>query len=242
MVKFYKYMYVLLAAIIIGSLSQSANATIVFTAAGESTKGVEISFKAKLNIFEDTLTLVLTNDSPVDSTSPEDLLTSFYFDIMDENGIRPTLSYSSAIGSLYKTDKKKVLLEEDANLKASKKDGGWEFKEYNVASDPFMNFGIGTDGNKKKGPKNAKANYAIYTGDISIRSLANLGAMVKDHATFTFTGFTGFTNADIKSSAAFGYGTATDSFLLSDSFVNPEPASICLLAVGGFMLRRKRKA
>ncbi len=161
---------------------------------------------------------------------------------MDDNGIRPTLSYSSAIGSLYKADKKRILLEEDTNLKASKKDGGWEFKKHNVAPDSFMSFGINANGNKKKGPKNAKANYAICTGDISKRSLAKLGAMVKDHATFTFTGLTGFTNADIQSSAAFGYGTAPDSFLLSDSFINPEPASVCLLAVGGFMLRRKRKA
>ena len=50
--------------------------------------------------------------------------------------------------------------------------------------------------------------------------------LVKNSATFTFTGVSGFTEDDIAERFAFGLGTAPDSFLA------PEPSSVWLAIVG----------
>ena len=76
--------------------------------------------------------------------------------------------------------------------------------------------------------------FAIYKGEITTQPLTNPSCLVKDTATFTFTGLTGFTETDIVNKFAFGLGTAPDSLL------TPEPATICLLGLGALALLKKQ--
>ena len=236
---------VFLMIVAIGFSAQSAHATVVFTASGTSAKGVDVTFGAQLTISDDILTVILTNDSPVDSLNPDDVLGSFYFDILNGSGIRPTLTYSSAIGDTYKGVKNgaDILLEAGVDLQAFVvNDDSWQFKNFDAAFNPFLGFGIGTVGNSNLSPNGFNGNvvdgvdFAIYKGDITTQSLVNPDQLVKDIAIFTFTGLTGFMEADIEPSFAFGLGTAPDSLLI------PEPATICLLGLGALALLRKRRA
>ncbi|MEN8127561.1 MAG: XDD4 family exosortase-dependent surface protein [Planctomycetota bacterium] len=221
----------------------AANATIILSASGISAKGVDVTFEAQLTISGDILTVILINDSPVDSLNPDDVLGSFYFDILDGDGMRPVLAYNSATGDTYKGVKNgpDILLETGADLQAFVSgDDSWQFKTFDEAFSPFLGFGIGTVGNSGLFPNGFDGNivdgvdFAIYTGEITTQPLVNPDYLVKDTATFTFTGLTGFTEADILPEFAFGLGTAPDSLL------TPEPATMVLLGLGGLVLRRKR--
>ncbi len=217
-----------------------ANATIDFIASGISAKGVDVTFEAGLTITGDTLTIVLTNNSPVDSLNPDDTLGSFYFDIVNGGGIRPTLAYTVATGDLYEGDKAALdpLIEAGADLMSlTPGRNSWVFKEMDEAAEPYLGFGIGTVGNSNLSPNDFPGmdgvETAIYKGEVTTQNL-NGQYLVKDTATFTFTGLTGFTEADIADEFAFGLGTAPDSLLI------PEPATMILVGLGGFLLRKRR--
>ena len=236
---------VFLMFIAIGFSTRSTYATVMFTASGTSAKGVDVTFEAQLSISGDFLTVILTNNSPVDSLNPDDVLGSFYFDILNDSAIRPTLSYSSAIGDTYKGVKNgsDTLLEVGADIQALvAKDYSWQFKTFDVSFNPFLGFGIGTVGNNNLFPNGFNGNivdgidFAIYKGDITTQSLVNPDHLVKDKAIFTFTGLTGFVETDIQPSFAFGLGTAPDSLLI------PEPSTLYLLGLGAFALFRKHRA
>ena len=220
----------------------AAHATIEFVASGTSAKGVDVTFEADLTLSGDILTVVLTNNSPVDSLNPDDLLGSFYFDILNADGDRPVLTYDSASGDTYQGVKNgpDVLLEVGTDLQAFvKDDDSWQFKAFDAAFSPFLGFGIGTVGNSALSPNGfdgnvvGGVNFAIYKGEITTQPLTNPAALVKESAVFTFTGVTGFTEADIQPGFAFGLGTAPDSLL------TPEPATLILLGIGGLLLRKR---
>ncbi|MBW8015088.1 MAG: hypothetical protein FVQ82_02805 [Planctomycetes bacterium] len=243
MAKFLTTNNVLFLLVIVGFLAMPVNAGVFFTASGTSPQGIDVTFNADFTISGDSMTLTLTNDSPGDSLNPDEVLTSFFFDIVNLNGIRPTLEYSSATGDVYQgvKDAADILLENDADLQALEtKDGSWQFKTFDSQIDPFLSFGVGTVGNSNISPNNFNGNithngdYGIYKGEISTQPLTNK-VLVKDQAVFTFSGLTGFTEADIQPLIAFGIGSGPDGIL------NPEPASVCLLALGGWMLRKKRR-
>jgi hypothetical protein len=243
-IKVLKLSSVFLTVIVLWFAAPSADASIAFTASGTSAKGVDVTFEAELTISGDMLTVILINNSPVDSLNPDDLLGSFYFDIFNDSNIRPMLTYSSATGDTYKGVKNgaDILLGTDANIQAFvANDDSWQFKTFNAELNPFLGFGIGTVGNSNLSPNGFDGNivdgvdFAIYKGDITTQPLVNPDHLVKDMATFTFTGLTGFTEADINPSFAFGLGTAPDSLL------TPEPVSIWLLGLGSLVLLRRRR-
>lgn len=220
----------------------AANATISLADSGTSAKGVEVLFKAELTISGDELTVVLINDSPVDTLNPDDLLGSFYFDIVNGDNERPLLNYASAAGDVYAASKTSpdALVQADAGLVAtSPGDGTWQFVTADEMVNPYMAFGLGTVGNSALSPNNFSGNlvggmdYAIYAGEITTQNL-NGKLLVKDMATFTFTGLTGFSEADISPQFAFGLGTAPDSLL------TPEPSTMVLLGLGSLLLWKRR--
>ena len=139
---------------------------------GTGTGGVyhTVSARADLSITPggptSLLTIILTNTSPQDTTDPADVLSSFYFDVARGNA-RPTLTYASADGPLFKikkngTDERYTYTPSPtvgvtgsftpgagtSDLRAFKSgDQTWQLKAMSLAAAPFLGFGIGTVGN-----------------------------------------------------------------------------------------------
>ncbi len=228
--------------VVAGFSAGPAHATVIQMWSGLSSAGVPVSFEAHLTISGSTLTVDLVNASTVHSQNPNDLLSSFYFDIFCSSG-RPTLTYQSAVGDKWLADKDNpdTLVTVGANLKAvAAGDRTWQFRNMNPALSPFLGFGVGTVGNNNLSPNNFMGNivdgrdYSIYAGDVTTNNL-DQDYLVKDRVTLTFTGVTGCTEANIISPSAFGLGTAPDSLQYT-----PEPATFALLlSVGLFGLRRR---
>lgn len=221
-------------------LNPLAEATITKTASGVSAKGVDVTFTAELTILDDELTVVLTNNSK-ESLNPDDLLGSFYFDIVDDSAVRPNLVYSSAVGDVYLASKTgdEVLQAGTDIMAVDPGDNSWMFATMDEMQNPYLGFGIGTVGNSNLSPNNFSGNivdgvdYAIYVGDITTQNLDGK-LLVKDTATFVFTGLTGFSEADIAPQFAFGLGTAPDSL------ITPEPATMVLLMMGSLIVRKRK--
>jgi hypothetical protein len=241
---------VLATLLLCGSLSAAeASAILTFTGTTPDTN-VDVRFSAELTISGDILTIVLTNDSatiPASTLNPNDLLTSFYFDIQGGAGNRPTLTYVSATGDVYLGDKDNLdsVSTPGADLVADTAgDHTWQFKQglSLPAGSTTLTFGIGTAGNSSLSPNGFNGNivggrdYGIYAGDITTQNLDG-DLLVKTTATFVFSGVGGFTEDDISDTALFGLGTQPDS-----TGVVPEPLLGLLLGLGllGVGLTRER--
>jgi hypothetical protein len=152
-----------------------------------------ISAQATLSISGSTLSLVLENTSADNTTDPADALSSFYFDIA-QGGVRPSLTYQSANGPLYKllkdapdqayryTPPAKAGASgtftpgaRTSDLRAFKSgDETWQFESMNPAASPFLGFGLGTVGNSEflgngfntnlVGKGKSMINFSIYHG------------------------------------------------------------------------------
>lgn len=125
-----------------------------------------VSASASLDIVGNKLTVVLNNTSPNDTYYKAEALSSFYFDIV-RNSQRPTLTFTSADGPLYKlltsgSDQRYsyqpptsangngafTLGSGSSNLIATKPgDGTWQYLPMTPTVFPFLGFGIGTVGN-----------------------------------------------------------------------------------------------
>jgi hypothetical protein len=231
-------------------ITQPASATVTFNKTGTSAKGVDVEFEAQLTIVGDDLTIQLFNYS-LESLNPDDLLSSFYFDIVDGDGFRPSLTYGTALGDVWidnlvtGMNNPDVLLDEDADLKATLAgDDTWQFRDYGAEMQPPTpsnvtgGFGLGTVGNggvdnNFSGNVVGTIDYSIYVGEIDVPNLGNV-ELVKDSAIFTFSGVSGYTEADIVDLYAFGLGTAPDSLLI------PEPATLAILGLGSLALLRRK--
>ena len=214
----------------------TSQATVTLTNQGFSSVNTVVSFRADLSISGDTLTLVLSNTSPVASLAPNDTLGSFYWDIIGPGNTRPTLTLSSVVGDVYLGDKNSVdpLQTANANLRAVSSGYGWVFRgDLNTSLQPLFAFGVGAVGNNNLTPNNFDGNltdgvdYSIYRGDVTTQNLHNK-LLAKDEVVFTFSGVSGFTEADILNRGAFGLGTAPDSLMEAV----PEPGAATLLILG----------
>lgn len=254
---------VAMLGVVLVSLVQSASAGIVFPVSGTSAAGNPVSFSATLAISGSTLTVQLDNTSPVNSTDAADVLTSVYFDILSGTS-RPTLNYTGASGFLflarsgttdlpyyYSPQTYTQISGSASNIRAvNNGDASWQFKTMDATAAPQLGFGIGTVGNSGFGPNNGftpqivgppgntMINFAIYRGgDIDPNGVLNNKYLVKNTATFTFTGVSGYTEANIVDTVVFGLGTNPDSTLTVSL---PEPSTYCLsaLAAAALVVRR----
>ena len=203
---------------------------------GVGCENQNVDFEAQLTIAGGTLTIVLSNNSAATTAGPYSLLTSFYFAITGD----PTLTYVSATGDVYLTDKDAAdgLDTAGADLLADTAgDNTYQFRQ-GLTLDPgspggtILTYGVGTAGNSSLSPNGFSGNivdgmdYGIYAGDIGSQNLDGK-LLVKTTATFVFSGLTGYTEADISDTALFGLGTQPDSTGLV-----PEPSTTLLMATG----------
>lgn len=210
-----------------------SDGSVILIGSGLSSANVPVEFKAELAISGNNLTIQLTNQSPGSSLNPADVIGSFYFDIVNNMNARPTLTYTGATGDVYlgNSSGPDALQTAGANLMAvNSGDNTWQFKAMNAALTPFLGFGIGTVGNSNltnsfNGNIVGNIDYSIYKGDVTTSNLNNR-LLVKETATFNFTGVNGFTENDISRNFAFGLGTAPDSFLTT-----PEPSTALLIFI-----------
>jgi len=242
-----------LAVAVVACGPRPAAGSTVFTASGTSSLGNPVKFQADLTITENDLTIVLENLSPKDTTDAADVLTSFYFDIRNDTD-RPTLKYESASGYVYQVNKglgNDVAVyytppmppvpgkDEESNLVAqNREDASWQFLEMDTKYEPNLGFGIGTVANILLSPSgftpavvgpsgNDFINFGIYRGgDIDANEVLNNNYLVKNMATFRFSGVKGYTLDDIRPHAVFGLGAGPDSIV-----VVPEPSAIVIAAV-----------
>lgn len=244
----------MLASLMLGLSVEQAKALTIFSASGISAKGVKVAFEAQFSIAEDVFVLSLLNTSPQNSLNPDDTLGSFYFDIVDKKGVRPDLVLQSAVGNVYTGVKSgpDTLTAALASLVASdQKRGPWQFADMNPKLTPSFGFGLGTVGNSAlannfDGKITGNLDYVIYTGEVTTQNLSGK-LLVKDQATFTFSGVYGFSEKDIANSTVFGLGTAPDSLLTgrpqSPPPAVPEPSTWVLLAAGfaGMIVLNRKK-
>jgi hypothetical protein len=223
----------------------AAHGAVIQSVSGISSAGVPFSFEAEFAVAGDNLTLTLRNTSVVHSQNPNDLLSSFYFDIVNGLNQRPAMSYVSATGDVWLTDRNAadVLQTANADIQAIVAgDNSWQFRTFNSAIVPFLGFGVGTVGNSNINPNGFNGNivdgmdYSIYAGDVTTANLHNR-QLVLGSGVFVFSGLTGFTEDDISDLSAFGLGTAPDSVTF-----NPAPGASVLLLIGGVAAARRRRS
>ena len=206
--------------------------------------GIDVRFTADLTISGDTLTLVLTNDSlnhpngASPSMNPNDVLTSFYFDVFD--GVsRPTLTYTLATGDVCFTANPGAdncgIVDKENDLRAfAPNDNTWQFRDdlSLPAGADTLTFGVGTVGNNSLGVNGFNGSvvdgldYGIYAGDVTTNNLRNKN-LTTGSITFTWSGASGYSDADIADEVVFGLGTAPDSTATA-----PEPDAVALVALG----------
>jgi hypothetical protein len=217
------------------------------------------------------LKLLLENTSPGASQAPEDLLTSFYFNVLSgtTTGTSAPLSYHDAQGQVYFTLKNfpdfpvsyvppitsgSAISYPDppqpSNLQAfNPNDDTWQFKSglSLVASSPPLAFGVGTVGNSDLAPNNFNGNivdgfnFGLFVGEVSTQPLDS-SLLVKDAIHFEFAGFGGFNLAQISPHGVFGFGTDPDLIITV-----PEPTAVLIATLGiavcgARQLRRRRDA
>ena len=225
-------------------LTMSGSLTV--QASGTSAAGNPVSFMATFTTSGSTLALTLVNTSLVPTTASADVLSSFYFDVL-QDGVRPTtLTYAAAAGQVYEVRRNAPdsyvpgsLPGGATDLRALTKGAGtWQFRTMNPGFEPGLGFGIGTVGNSALSPNNFdpkfvdQADYTIYsTGTRSdIDPVGNLAGrlLVRGTASFQFTGLNPTRPVEIVDKFAFGLGTSPDSIILAV----PEPTAAAFVVSG----------
>lgn len=215
-------------------------------ASGTSAAGNPVSFMATFTTSGSTLALTLVNTSLVPTTATADVLSSFYFDVL-QNGMRPTLTYAAAAGQVYEVRRNAPdsyvpgsLPGGATDLRALTKDAGtWQFRTMTPGFEPGLGFGIGTVGNSLLKPNNFdpqivnQADYTIYsTGTRSdIEPVGNLAGrlLVRGTASFEFTGIDPKRPVEIVDRFVFGLGTSPDSIIFASV---PEPTAAAFVVSG----------
>jgi hypothetical protein len=240
-----------LATALVMGAAASAPGAVVFSAEGLSAEKSPVAFRATFAIAGDTLSLLLENVSPVASTRSADLLSSFAFDVVGPGGRRPEPRLVSATGRVVQVvaggPDTPVVYTPPAraggrgsilpgcglsDLAATKPgDETWQFRTLDPRAFPGLAFGIGTVAASHLDPNGfdpavvgkgaAMTDFAIARGDVEPQGNLRHRTVVRDAARFTWSGFTGFSAADVVPRVMFGAGTGPDTVLIAV----PEPAT-----------------
>lgn len=252
----------------IASLAGPAEGGLVFSVSG-SAAGSPVSFVATMTIAGGTLTIQLDNTSPVDTSAAAQVLTSFYFDILSGTS-RPSLNFTGGSGFLYLVRSGTADLPYfytpqtftqvggiASDLRAvNNGDQSWQLRAMAAASPPNLGFGIGTVANATFTPNgftpaivgqgSTMINFGIYRGaDIEPTGVLDGRYLVRDSATFTFTGVDGYSEANIVDKVVFGLGTMPDA-TFTVSLAEPETwalvaPAVVAITVGVTARRRRRR-
>ena len=237
--------------------------TLTVPVSGTSAAGNPVSFTATFTTAGDTLSLTLANTSTTPTSAPADVLSSFYFDLL-QNGVRPKLAYAAASGLVYE-----VLRDEAdrfvpgrlpggaTDLRALTKDAGtWQFRAMNPGFPPGLGFGIGTVGNSNIGslvPGSTQTFDGPVVRGTAPRSMINLG--IYSTGTGTATDINPVPGLDgarlVRTEAVFSFTSDKDLDSLTttwvqgnvtfgfgtnpDSVLLPEPASLSIASLGGLL-------
>jgi hypothetical protein len=166
-----------------------------FTVSGTLSGTYPVSARAEFITSGSTLTLTLQNTSTTPTAYGAQVLTSFYFDLLVNGTGRPTLTYVSGTGNVFKITGTSAAVPylyvppttsgsaftvlpspQPSNIKSSSpNDNSWYFRsDLNETLKPYTRFGIGTVGNSGSNgfnPNNFPATYVdgidfgIFTGD-----------------------------------------------------------------------------
>ena len=244
----------------------ASGSPIVFTGTGTSPLGHTVVYSAAFTFSGDTLTLDLSNESPFDTTDAADVLSSVYFDILSGTA-RPALQYQGGQGYVYQVWKNDPdlcfyytpqMYFQDCDIPSdlgafADGDATWQFRVLNSGTAPQLAFGIGTVGNSLLSPNGfdpavvgppgtGMINFGIYRGgDIQPNGLLNGRFLVKNTATFTFTGVTGYSEADLVDKVVFGTGTGPDA-TVTVSLPEPPLAGMAVAGLGscGWVIGRRK--
>ena len=230
----------------------AARAT-TFTVSGTLSGSHPVSASATFLTSGTTLTLTLVNTSPTPATlHPDQVLTSFYFDMLTDGTTRVGLTYVSGSGDVFRIVGGGMAAEPyryvppvsgtaftpgagSSDLVASGKDyRTWYFrKDLNVTQPPSTAYGIGTVGNSTGfGANGFPAQYVdgldfgIFSGAAS-DPRGNLNTMaypylVGGSATFRFVADRDISAYEFSDPYVFGFGTNPDQAI---SFT-PEPTGL----------------
>lgn len=241
------------AALVVGA--RLTPGAVVVEAAGTSAAGNPVAFRATFSLAADELTLDLENISPVPTSDPADVLSSFYFDV-ERNGTRPKLDYLSAAGQVFEVRRKaadrpviyappatpggtaSIITGFGPSALAARKGGDltWQFRRLDPGFDSLAGFGLGTVGNSKLSPAGfdpavvGHNDFAIYRGE-DIEPKGNLPDkfLARELVRFRFGGAGDLVAADIGHRFTFGLGTSPDSTIV---VIVPEPARGLAFAAG----------
>jgi len=230
-----------------------ARAEVVVPIAGRSPAGTPVAFAARFAFAGDLLTVTLENNSPVPTRFAADSLGSVSFDIV-RDGKRPALVGAAAFGQVVwvrtkeadepvvsavptAADTAKPGIGPSPLFATENEESAWQFRALDPRLPPFVGFGLGIAGSPTlrpeglKSPPVAPGGFALVTDD-EIEPVDELAEqlVVRQRATFTFTGADGWGEQDLAGPVTFGLGTTPEGTLVS--YV-PEPVAGCAAVLGG---------
>lgn len=230
-----------LAAIAAGfAIASSAVASVTFTGSGINPEvGVNASGSAKFTISGDILTLVLTNTTAPRSTAQGAAMTGVTFNFSSGSTSLTLTSTALTAGSTYWTSK-------TTNVAPPSLAGSWTSA---VVSNAQHQYGVATTGfngwfnGGSISLGNAAPNYGIVAAGTFDGTNVSFGGsqypFVQNSVTFTFSGVSGFTEAQITNvKLLFG----TDGTGVIESVKVPTPGSLALIGLGGLVAMRRRRA